>query len=156
VVVVVGHESAAVRFALTGLDVFFVVNPDFAEGQSTSLIAGIDAAAHSADAVVILLGDQPGIDPGAIDRLIEARRDRGASIAMAEYGGQRSHPILFGSELFDEIRGIKGDRGARDLIRRHSDDVVPVPGGFDEVPLDVDTDEAYARLLEREDAFKGQ
>ncbi len=153
VLVVVGHETAAVRHALTGLDVFFVINPDYADGQSTSLIAGLEAAAHGTDAIVVVLADQPGIDPGTIDRLIAVRRDHGATIAMAEYGTERSHPILFGNELFEELRGISGDKGARELIRHHHDDIVVVPGGSSVVPLDVDTEEAYARLLERQSEF---
>jgi molybdenum cofactor cytidylyltransferase len=147
VLVVVGHEAAAVRHALTGLDVFFVVNDRHEEGQSTSLIAGI-AAAGGAGAVVVVLADQPGIDGAAIDRLIEARQG-GATLGMARYGERRGHPVLFGHEVFDELRCITGDQGGRDVLRRHGDDVVLVDGGSDQVPVDVDTAEDYAQLLER-------
>jgi molybdenum cofactor cytidylyltransferase len=147
VLVVVGHEAAAVRHALTGLDVFFVVNDRHEEGQSTSLIAGI-AAAGRAGAVVVVLADQPGIDGAAINRLIEARQ-AGATLGMARYGERRGHPVLFGHEVFDELRYITGDQGGRDVLRRHGDDVVLVDGGSDQVPVDVDTAEDYAQLLER-------
>jgi len=154
VLVVIGHEAASVSQALTNSDVFFVVNPHHEEGQSTSLIAGLDAAGD-ADAIVVVLGDQPGIDSAAIDRLIEARRAQGISLGMARYGAERGHPILFGRELFDELRNITGDQGGRHLVRRHQDEIVLVDGGADRVPEDIDTLEDYALLLERHQIRRG-
>lgn len=145
--VVVGHEADAVRDALAGLDVRIVVNPAYESGQASSLVTGLDAASDGADAVVVALGDQPFIESRVIDKLIDARRDHRARIAMASYGGDRGHPVLFGHELFAELRGIEGDRGGREVIRRHRDEVALVPGGSAHVPLDVDTEEAYDRLL---------
>lgn len=148
VIVVVGHEAAAVRHALTGRDVFFVVNDHHEEGQSTSLIAGLNAAGD-AGAIIVVLGDQPGIASAAIDRLIEARVNQGATVAMARYGAERGHPVLFGRELFAELRGITGDQGGREVIRRHHGEIVLIDGGADRVPADIDTLEDYARLVDR-------
>jgi molybdenum cofactor cytidylyltransferase len=146
-IVVIGHEAAAVEAALSGLDVEIVTNPDYASGQASSLLAGLDAVGDEADAVLFLLGDQPGIDPVAIGRLIDARRD-GAIVGMARYGDQRGHPVLFGRELFDELRTIRGDQGGRDVIRRHAESLAVVDGGSPRVPADVDTWTDYDRLLE--------
>ncbi|MBA2467942.1 MAG: nucleotidyltransferase family protein [Chloroflexia bacterium] len=147
--VVVGHEAEAVRQDLANLDIEIVVNPNYASGQASSLIAGLEAASSVADAVVIALGDQPLIAPEAIDRLVAARRMDRALVAMASYGDERGHPVLFGRELFDELRGIEGDQGGREVIRRHPGDVVLIPGGSAHVPLDVDTEDAYVLLLEQ-------
>jgi len=146
--VVVGHEADAVAAALAGLDAHIIMNAAYADGQATSLVAGLGAAGRDADAVAVLLGDQPGIDPALIDGAIDARRSGGARIAMAAYGEERGHPVLFGRELFDELRTITGDQGGREVIRRHQDEVVLVPAASPQVPLDVDTEEAYARLLD--------
>lgn len=147
--VIVGHEADAVRDAMAGLDVRLAFNPDYVSGQASSLVAGLDAAADGADAVVVTLGDQPFIEPTVIDGLIDVRRIERALIAMAGYGVERGHPVLFGHELFAELHGITGDHGGREVIRRYRDEVVLVPGGSVHVPLDVDTEEAYALLLER-------
>lgn len=147
--VVLGHEADVVRDALAELDVRFVVNPAYATGQASSLVAGLDAASDGADAVVVALGDQPFIEPRVIDGLIAVRRSQGAAIAMAGYGDDRGHPVLFGGELFTELHDIIGDQGGREVIRRHLSQVVPVPANSSVVPLDVDTEEAYALLLER-------
>lgn len=149
VIVVIGHERARIEAALRRLDVDLVFNPDFAAGQSTSLIAGLRALPANADAVVVLLGDQPLVSTVAISNLEERRRQHGDAIVMTGYGKVRSHPVLFGRELFGELLGIGGDQGARDVIRRHSGDIAVVDSGEDAPPDDVDTEDAYTRLLER-------
>jgi molybdenum cofactor cytidylyltransferase len=149
--VVVGHRGDEVAAALHGLDIGIVENSRFANGQSTSLIAGLESA-PDADAIVVALADQPTIRTGAINALIDARH-AGAKIAMASYGTERGHPILFGRELFSELREISGDRGGREVIRRHAGDVVVVPGESPAPLPDVDTEEAWDDLrasLERE------
>jgi molybdenum cofactor cytidylyltransferase len=147
VIVVTGHRADEVRGALAGMAVEVVVNPDFQAGQATSLGAGL-AAAGDADAMVVCLGDQPGIDPAVIDRLIAARR-RGALLGMAQYGEHRGHPVLFGREVFPELATVTGDQGGRDVLRRHANQVVLVPGGADVIPADVDTAEDYVALRDR-------
>jgi len=138
-----------VEDVLAPLDVEYVFNPAFALGQSTSLRAGV-LAAGSADAVVVALGDQPDLDPVNIDRLIEARR-HGALLAMARYGETPSHPVLFGSELFDELAAVTGDQGGRDVIRAHRTAISYVDATRPSVPLDIDTDEDLAKYAELED-----
>src|SRR5205814_5185404 len=72
VIVVTGHQRERVERALAGLPVAFVHNPDFAEGLSTSLKAGIQAVPGDADGVIVTLGDMPQVTPKLIDRLIAA------------------------------------------------------------------------------------
>lgn len=148
VVVVTGYAGAAVAHALQGLDVAIVENPDFAEGQSTSLIAGMRSLPASCDAIVVLLSDQPMIGSTAIDAAIARRRECGEPIVMTGYGGVRSHPILFGCELFAELLQTRGDQGAREIIRGHASDVAVVDSGELTPPDDVDTEDAYSHLLE--------
>lgn len=147
--VVVGHEADAVREVLTDLDVRIVFNPAYESGQASSLVAGIDAVPEGADAVVVALGDQPFIEPRVIDGQIDARRSHRASIAMARYGEERGHPVLFGHELFSELHDITGDQGGREVIRRHGTEVVLVPSRSSHIPLDVDTEDAYRLLVDR-------
>lgn len=147
--VVVGHQADAVRKALAGLEIRFVFNPAYESGQASSLVAGLDALSDGADALVVALGDQPFIEPQVIDGLIGARRIHGASIAMARYGKDRGHPVLFGHEHLAELRDITGDQGGREVIRLHGDEVVLVLSRSSHIPLDVDTEDAYALLLEQ-------
>lgn len=153
VIVVTGHAHVDGATALRGQDADVVFNPRFADGQSTSLIAGVRALPSDADAMVVLLGDQPLVSTRAIDRLIARRRARGDAIVMTGYGETRSHPVLFGRELFPELLTATGDQGAREIIRRHRDAVAVVESGEASPPADVDTEEAYAALL---DAWAGR
>lgn len=147
VVVVLGAHAEAVRDALAGMPVRFVRNERFAEGQGSSLAAGVAAMGADIDAVVILLGDQPGIDANAVDGVIRARRD-GASIAMAAYDDGSGHPVLFGREHFGALRGLAGDAGGREIIRQHGAEVVLVPIAG-QVPADIDTEADWAAIQRR-------
>jgi molybdenum cofactor cytidylyltransferase len=141
VVVVTGHESEAIAGTLDDHPVGIVHNADYESGQASSLKAGVRTAIElGADAVVVVLADQPGISSETIDRLIAARRDSGSWIGMATYGEQRGHPVLFGHEVFVELEGISGDQGGREVIKRYRQRVVLVDGGREQVPMDVDTE----------------
>jgi molybdenum cofactor cytidylyltransferase len=142
VLVVLGADAAAVGAALDGLPVRTVLNPRFAEGQSTSLRAGLDALSADTEAVVIALGDQPLPDPGLVGRLVDAFRRSGRPIAVPRYADGRSHPVLFAAGLFDELRAITGDRGGREVIARDAARVVEVPAAGP-MPPDVDTPADY-------------
>ncbi len=141
-VVVLGGDAAAVRAALAGLPVREVVNPRYAEGQSTSLRAGLDALRPGTTAALIALGDQPLPDPAVIGRLVAAFRTTGRPIAVPRYREGRGNPVLFAAALFDELRTVTGDRGGRDVIARDPQRVTEVPVDAP-MPADVDTPEDY-------------
>jgi molybdenum cofactor cytidylyltransferase len=145
---VLGAHADDVRALLEGVPVRFVVNDRFEEGQGTSLAAGIASLDDGFDAAVILLGDQPYVDPAVIDRVVGARRTGGASIVMALYGEERGHPVLFGREHFSALLALDGDEGGRDIIREHSSDVLLVPVSSPQVLPDIDTESDWIAMLE--------
>jgi molybdenum cofactor cytidylyltransferase len=65
---------------------------------------------------------------------------------MTEYKETRSHPVMFSRDVFAELLEVDGDRGAREVIRRHRDQVLVVPSVLAEPPADIDTEAAYAAL----------
>ena len=113
VVVVLGSgaEEVAARVNLHGAEP--LVCSRWEEGQSASLACGL-AALASCEAVVVTLGDQPRMSPDAIRRVIAARGD--ASAVRATYGGQPGHPVLLERDLFEALRDVSGDKGARNLL----------------------------------------
>ena len=148
VIVVLGHEAAAIAAQIGDLGQETVVNPQYREGQSTSVRAGVGAVAPDADGVLMLLGDQPEVRVAVIDALITAFSEGGALIVAPEYDGAIGHPVLFGRPLFDELCTVSGDVGAREVLQRHRAErrLVRVAGG---APPDVDTGSAYEALIER-------
>jgi molybdenum cofactor cytidylyltransferase len=149
VVVVLGHQQHEVRQALRGLKVQFAHNPDYAEGLSTSLKAGLGALPPEADGAVVCLGDMPRVSAGLIDGLIAAFNPlEGRSIVVPTRHGKRGNPVLWARAHFAEMQGIEGDVGARHLIGRNADAVAEVEVPDDAALLDIDTPEALAAFAE--------
>ena len=146
VVVVLGREAEAVASALRGLPIRTVVNPRYAEGQSTSLRAGLDALAQGTEAAVVALGDQPLPDPRLLRQLVEAFRTSGLPIVAPLYRDGRGNPVLFASSVFDELRRVEGDRGGRPAIARDPARVAEVPVDAP-MPADIDTPDDYEAAL---------
>lgn len=148
VVVVLGHEPAAVEAALKDLPVTFVRNPDYADGLSTSLKAGLGALPDHCNGAVIALGDMPGVTAADIDSVIDAFDPAaGHTICVPTHNGKRGNPVLWGRRYFAEMAGVSGDVGARHLIGENADQVVEVPRENPGVLIDLDTPEAVAAHL---------
>jgi CTP:molybdopterin cytidylyltransferase MocA len=113
-VVVLGSaaDDIAARVDLHGADP--VVCERWDEGQSASLACGLAELAADCEAVVVTLGDQPRLSPDAIRRVIGARN--GASAVRATYNGKPGHPVLLEQDLFEPLRDVTGDKGARNLL----------------------------------------
>jgi CTP:molybdopterin cytidylyltransferase MocA/xanthine/CO dehydrogenase XdhC/CoxF family maturation factor len=150
VVVVTGHDEAAVKAALSGLEVSFADNPRFADGLSTSLRAGIGALPEDCDGALVLLGDMPGITSALIDRTIAAFDPReGRAICVAAAGGKRGHPVLWGRQFFAEIERLTGDSGAQPLLARHAGQIAEIAAADDAPFTDIDTPEALVAYSSR-------
>jgi CTP:molybdopterin cytidylyltransferase MocA len=144
--VVVGAHEDAVREELSALPVALVSNPQWRDGLSTSIRAGL-AAAAGADAVLLVLADQPALRSSTLDALITAT-DTPAAIAACDYGDRLGPPACFGSAHFPALAALEGDRGARDLFDRFGVTAVPCPEGA----LDVDTEEDLHRARDDSDS----
>ena len=141
-IVVTGHQRERVRGALSGLDVTFADNPDFADGLSSSLKAGIAFLPEDIAGAMIVLGDMPGVASDDLDRLIEAfRKAGGNSVVRASHAGKRGNPVLLPRSLFSAIAHLEGDTGARHLVEAEGLDVIDVEIG-EGASVDVDTREA--------------
>ena len=145
-IVVTPPEDAALRKALDGVDVRFVVNERPEDGQGTSIAAGARALPADAEAVVIALGDQPRLPAGLVATLLETFARERKPIAAPVYQGTQGTPVVFGASVFEELRGLDGDAGARAIVRRDPSRVALVRLEAP-MPPDVDTPEDYARLV---------
>jgi molybdenum cofactor cytidylyltransferase len=147
VLIVVGAARADVAAALAGLPLEIVANPAYAEGQSSSLRAGVAALGPEVAAALVLLGDQPFVTQAIIERLVGEWRTSGAAVVAPSYAGQRGNPVLFARTIFPELLAIGGDQGARGVLAADPARVRLVP--FDDPrPLaDIDTPEDYIRLV---------
>jgi molybdenum cofactor cytidylyltransferase len=139
-VVVLGHAAEEIRASVDLHGAEPVVCEDWHEGQSASLRRGL-AALAGADAVLVVLGDQPGITASAIDAVLAEGGDEDA--VRATYDGVPGHPVLLRRALLDRAGELSGDSGFRDLLRGAR--VREVEVGHLADPADIDTREELAR-----------
>lgn len=149
VFVVIGQDATEIASAISDLPVRIVLNPDAAVGQSTSVLAGLAAVTPSHPvAVMFLLGDQPEVDPALIDALIARWHESGGAVVAPQYSDGVGNPVLFDHRVLPEFTALRGDTGARTVVRAHLErgDAMLVPVEAP-APQDVDTEEDYATLL---------
>ncbi|MFB6310316.1 MAG: NTP transferase domain-containing protein [Salinirussus sp.] len=140
--VVLGNNADGVEAALEGLGYQRISNPAYADGQATSLRAGINAL-DDVDAALIALGDMPMIDPRSIHALVNAYRADAGSALAAAFEGRRGNPVLFDERHFETLLSVTGDTGGRQLLLEQG---VLVETGDPGVLQDVDTREDLASL----------
>ena len=150
ILVVTGHQSEQVQAALAGKPVRFVHAPDYAQGLSASLKAGIAAVPEECAAALVCLGDMPLVTGRIIDRLLAAYdRDEGRLIVVPTFRGKGGNPTLWDRRFFPEMLEIAGDSGARFLLGKHMEAVAEVEVGEDAVLRDFDTTAELATLPPR-------
>jgi len=145
VMVVTGHDPKPIEAIARSHGVRAVYNPNYEEGMTTSFQAGLRAA--SADAVFLVLGDQLGLEPGLLLRMIDTMEGNPSALIVSPvYKGRRGHPTLFRRPLFGEILGLSGEETLRDIVLRHESGHRTVEG--DELTIiDLDTPGDYDQAL---------
>jgi molybdenum cofactor cytidylyltransferase len=149
VLVVVGAHALVAEAALTGLSVEIVENVNWAQGQGSSVAAGVRALrdrAPDTTGVVLLLSDQPLVTASCIDLLITTHRTTGSLIVACRRGDRLDAPALLSFAFFDELAALRNDACAKDILRRNESRAlgIDLPGA----ELDVDTPEDYQRLID--------
>ncbi len=143
VVVVLGAHAEPVRLALGDRPVQVVVNPNWREGMSTSVRAGLSALPDDTPAALFVLGDQPNVTPDFIAALITRFQGTGAPIVEPRAGSRPGNPALFAREMFAELMQITGDRGGRPLVIKYADRVAVIQVDDLTTLQDIDTREDY-------------
>ncbi len=119
VVVVLGTAAEEVRKQVKFGNAKVVENPAIGQGCSASYRVGIAACNPETDAIVVLLGDQPGVDPRIVEEVVSVWRREGGKIVLASYRGRRGHPMVFSKELFDQMVVLHGDKAVWKLVDQH-------------------------------------
>jgi molybdenum cofactor cytidylyltransferase len=120
-----------------------MVNEAWAEGLSASLRCGIESCGE-ADAVAVALGDEPGLAADTVRRVVSAWRP-GRRLVVPRAGGRCGHPVVLGRDLWPEVLALRGDVGARELIRSHEGETLFVEAAL---AADVDTEADYRALVD--------
>jgi len=145
IIVVGGPDADAIASEVAAPNVRVALNPDPDLGLGGSLRAGMEALHERTRAVIVALGDQPTVPSIVSTALWETWTDTHRPIVVARYNGVRGNPVLFAASVFDELREVQGDVGARDVIARDPERVAYVDWPIDP-PRDIDTPEDYQEL----------
>ena len=150
IIVVLGHDAEAIRPKIAHLPVTFVINPDYARGQLSSLHVAIRALEKKqADGILVHLVDQPFLDAGLVNRMIDRFYESKKAIVVPAHKGRRGHPVLFSRRLFQELLDAPLDQGAKTVVQAHPQETLEIETDDERVALDIDTPDEYERYVGR-------
>jgi molybdenum cofactor cytidylyltransferase len=105
-------------------------------GMGATLAEGVGACADW-DGLLVVLGDMAWVRPDTLALIFSALTT--SAIVQPVYGGRPGHPVAFGSDFFPELQALTGDRGGRDILKRHPHAVVRL--AVDDAGIHRDLDE---------------
>jgi CTP:molybdopterin cytidylyltransferase MocA len=143
--VVLGAYAAKCTAALQEFpNINVAVNDGWESGMASSIRVGVERAEQlGAGSILLLLADQPCLTTQLIDRFLIERS--ASSIVAARYNDVVGPPILFGSSWFEQLKNLRGDQGARHLIRGRADSITLID--WPEGAIDFDTEEDVERAI---------
>jgi molybdenum cofactor cytidylyltransferase len=151
-VLVLGASAESIRRQLPQAllqGVKIVVNHAYGQGMASSLREGLSAVDPQAGAALIILGDQPFLQPLTLRQIIDGYRASRAQIVIPVYQGKRGNPVLLDRSVFSEVMALEGDVGCRAIFSNHLEDILKVEVEDMGVLLDMDDPADYERLKQQ-------
>ncbi len=155
VVVVLGHEPEALKPRITDRQgVTWTVNPDYAQGKTTSIKAGLNALGsgdlgnNEISVILILNVDQPR-SPETVREVLRRHRETGKLITIPTFKGKGGHPIALDPTLLPELCSIVEENfGVKAVVQAHADSTNRTEMPTAEVLWDLNTPEEYQAALQ--------
>ncbi len=153
IIAVLGHDADEMRRQIGDLPVTMVVNPNYKQGQLSSLVAAIDSIqsskdSASVDGILVHLVDHPFINPDLVNLMIDRFHETKKLIVVPHYRGRRGHPVIFARALFAELLAAPLDQGAKTVVHAHRDETLEIDTEDPGVTIDIDTPEEYRKHVE--------
>jgi molybdenum cofactor cytidylyltransferase len=155
-VIVVAGPDGRIAQALDGRPVTLVTNPDPEADMLDSVRCGLRALPAECDAVLVALGDQPGLTSGLVNEMLRAYAACGRGILVPVHAGRRGHPLLFSTRYRDEVLTRFDGEGLRALPKAHPEDVLELPVAGAAILEDVDDPGDYLRALRADSAVQSR
>jgi molybdenum cofactor cytidylyltransferase len=150
VIVVLGANAGLIDI-ITNEDVKLVHNSDWSEGMASSIRTGINElnTYSDIDSVLVMLCDQPFVDAALVSAMQTRRQQTGKAIVACSYGNTIGVPALLSKALFPELLLLRGNEGAKHILKDRPQELTIMP--FEKGIVDIDTREDYDRLINRDD-----
>ena len=149
IIVVVGYCAEKIIDVLQAKPVEWVLNRDYPSGMASSLRMGIKALGKDDDACLLGLGDTPLLKIATIKSIVKAYCQHKNKIIVPVYKGRSGHPVLVGNRFYSELSAVKGDIGARVLLKNYEKEVHRLEVKDEGVIIDIDKPENYRAYYER-------
>lgn len=147
VIVTLGAAAEEIRARATR-PAEFVLNPDYARGQLSSMQCGLRAVPPEADGVLFTLVDHPAVSRNTIDALLAPGVSQDdALLRVPRYRGRRGHPVWFSRELTPEFLALPESGAARDVVRLHAGRTAFLDLDDPGIVADIDDPAAYRSLI---------
>ena len=126
-----------------------VVNPEWEQGQLSSICAGLRSLdGINTDGIVLCPVDHPLVSARLVGDLVDRFYQDKKAIVLPTYNGRRGHPAIFSSALYAELLAAPADMGARAVVWAHAADVLEVPSDEEGVILNINDPEMLKRATE--------
>lgn len=146
VVVLGAHKNTILSGIRLAKSCDIVVNPDYAMGQASSMIAGVQHIKNRCDAAIFMLSDQPLVKAALVSDLISRFIEHRPDVLFPVYGQKRGNPVIISKDLFPKLLTATGDTGARFLFKDRNLNIFPCEVKDRSVVIDIDTPEAFHSL----------
>ena len=150
-VVIMGANADLIRSTINDSEIKVFVNNEWKEGMASTIRFGLNLITTmnpQTEVVIFMVADQPFTTAELLNQLLDAHRTHGSKIVASKYEDSFGTPVLFHKTFFPELLQLKGDVGAKSVVRKHLNEVTFVP--FPKGHIDIDTIDDYYKLSNEE------
>jgi molybdenum cofactor cytidylyltransferase len=151
IVVITGANATKVSASIANSKVNILVNENWQEGMASGIVAGVHSIVslnESIKKIIIAVCDQPFVTSALFEQLDQMQNKSGKSIVACTYADTIGTPALFATKYFDQLLSLKGDEGAKKILKSNSEDVATVD--FPKGEIDIDTQKDYENLVDEQ------
>ena len=150
IIVVLGKDSAIFKKKINDKTIVYVTNKDYSKGISTSIKKGLEKVNKKSIATIICLGDMPSIKTSTYNEIIDKFYNSKNQNIIPYFKSMQGNPVLFNKVYFEKLKEIKGDKGAKFLIKKYSKDFLKLQLTDQYILKDIDNAAQYYRYLDNE------
>jgi len=148
IVVVTGANAGKVASSVADNKVNIVENKNWQDGMASGIVAGVRQIIKldkDIKKIILAVCDQPYVSSALFDQLEQLQNKSAKPIVASAYADTVGTPALFSTTFFDQLLSLKGDEGAKKILKNNINDVATVD--FPKGEIDIDTQEDYQTLL---------
>jgi molybdenum cofactor cytidylyltransferase len=148
IVVITGANANKVAASIAHNKVHIVTNENWQDGMASGIVAGVRqiiSLGEGVKKIIVAVCDQPFVSSALFEQLDQTQNKIGKPIVASTYAGTVGTPALFSIEFFDNLLSLKGDEGAKKILKNNINDVATVD--FLKGEIDIDTQKDYENLL---------